>query len=377
MTLDPDPSRNTNPPPPHQHPAAAAAQALWTQVPRVLLRSIVFLFFLWVARAWLVPVALGGVFAILLTPWNKRLARTKTLKNIAPLVLTVGSLILVILPLALLATVALSSISEFLSSTSTSPEEVQQTAVRKLLPVLREMNFGSGRSRAMLRELFEKLSSYGAELATGMVSEFPNFVIEMFLLVVSLFYFLRDGSAIAAWLMRRLPFRQSETEELYSSIRDTVNGALLGTIATAVVQGVLVTVAFLALDVPGAFLFGIVAAILSFTPVLGTAPVTMGGVLYLVLEARWVPAMVMFAAGIFIGASDNIVRPWVTSSKGNLHPLLGLVGIFGGISVFGPFGIFLGPVTAAMAIWTLDTYGNLRRAQAERAESGVIDRPTT
>jgi predicted PurR-regulated permease PerM len=361
--------RNTLPPsePPAPPPSSspAAGQAVWN--PRITLRAAVFIFFLWVAHAWLVPIALGGVFAVLLIPWNHKLSGKR--RNHGPLILTLASFLVVILPLATISVAAVSSLAEFLQANPAGAEDVERTAFRKMMPMLRELNIGSTSARSIFNDLFEKLSSYATGLITGIAAAIPNFIIQGFLFLVSLFYFLRDGEAVASWLKTFLPFRRSETDELFASVRDTIHGAMLGTIATAVVQGGLVLIAFLALQVPGAFLFAVIAAILSFTPILGTAPVTLSGMLYLVLEERWVAAGVMFAAALLIGASDNVVRPWVTSSKGNLHPLLGLLGIFGGITVFGPFGIFLGPVTAAMAVWTLDTYGNLRRAQAERAAS--------
>jgi predicted PurR-regulated permease PerM len=274
----------------------------------------------------------------------------------------------VIAPLVMITSEALTTVSEFLRQNPKGATDVERDAIRKLLPVARDMNIGFDNLRMLISELSTRLSDFGSGLISEAATGFPNFVIDIFLFVVALYYFLRDGESVAAWLMKILPFRRSETDELYSSIRDTIHGALLGTIVTAVVQGGLVLIAFMVLQVPGAFLFAIVAAILSFTPVIGTVPVTLGATIYLVLEGRYYAAGAMLVAALIVGSSDNIVRPWVTSAKGNLHPLLGLLSIFGGISVFGPFGIFLGPVTGAMAIWTLDTYGNLRRAQAERAE---------
>jgi predicted PurR-regulated permease PerM len=338
-------------------------------------RSIVFIFFLWVVRSWLVPVALGGLFAVLLQSTNHKLtaklSRFRLLKKHGPLLLTTGAVILVIIPLVVTASAALSSLAEFFRTNPQGADGVQRDAVSKLLPFMREMNVGSGSARELLNDLFEKLAKFSSGVLTRAAGAIPTFMIDVFLFVIALFYFLRDGDAIAAWIAKKLPFRASETDELYSSIRDTIHGALLGTVATAAVQGGLVLIAFLALQIEGAFLFASIAALLSFVPVIGSAPVTLGAVLYLVLQQRYVAAGIMFAAAIVVGVSDNVVRPWVTSTKGNLHPLLGLVSIVGGITVFGPFGIFLGPVTAAMAVWTLDTYGNLRRAQTERAATAT------
>jgi predicted PurR-regulated permease PerM len=63
---------------------------------------------------------------------------------------------------------------------------------------------------------------------------------------------------------------------------------------------------------------------------------------------------------VVIGLADNIVRPIVHARSGNMHPLMSLVSIFGGLQAFGAVGVFLGPVIAAFAIWGVELYGRFR-----------------
>jgi len=114
--------------------------------------------------------------------------------------------------------------------------------------------------------------------------------------------------------------------------------------------------------VPGPFIWGAFAFVLSFIPLFGTAPVTAGATLYLFAAGHPVSGIVMGAAGVLIGLSDNIVRPWAQGSQDNMHPLVALLAIFGGLKVFGFAGVFIGPVVAACALWGLDVYGRSKRA---------------
>lgn len=61
----------------------------------------------------------------------------------------------------------------------------------------------------------------------------------------------------------------------------------------------------------------------------------------------------MLVAAVFIGTIDNVIRPAVVSSHDDMHPLIALLAIFGGLSSLGPSGVFLGPVVAAIALWAL------------------------
>ena len=51
---------------------------------------------------------------------------------------------------------------------------------------------------------------------------------------------------------------------------------------------------------------------------------------------------------LVISAADNIIRPWVVSGKVELHPLVLLFFILGGVEAFGFIGLFLGPVIASV-----------------------------
>ena len=131
---------------------------------------------------------------------------------------------------------------------------------------------------------------------------------------------------------------------------------IIGQLATSAVQGGLTTLALYLFDIPSALMFGIIATLLSVLPLIGTTPVTLGAAVYLLASGRPGAAAGMAVAAALIGLSDNVVRPWVQSTNAQMHPLLTLLAIFGGIELLGAAGVFLGPVIAAMAIWTIDLY---------------------
>jgi predicted PurR-regulated permease PerM len=212
--------------------------------------------------------------------------------------------------------------------------------------------------------LAKRLGSGLAAWAGDLASALPGQFVDTFLFLIAVYYFLRDGTALVAWLMRLSPFQAHDTDELFASIRETVAGSIVGQLATSLVQGGLTLIALWLFNVPGALVFGLVATLLSILPMVGTTPITLGAVLYLLASGRNGAAIGMAVAALIIGTSDNIVRPWVQSSQTKMHPLITLLAIFGGISALGLAGVFLGPVIAAMAIWTFEFSAKLRRREA-------------
>ncbi len=322
------------------------------------LRLAPLVLFLWMVQNQVVAIALGALFALLLDPLKRRLSRrSPRLARQAPLLLTLGSIVLVVIPFVFIAARVVVSAQGFLAGGVTdvvgrlqafATEHFAGIAVRFELPV------ESLRNGAVT--LAQRLGSSVAGLASGVASSLPGQIVELFLFILSLFYFLRDGTKLVRWLMRLSPFHMVDTDELFTSIRDTVHGAIFGQLATSLVQGGLTLLALYAFGIPGALMFGIIAMLLSVIPLIGTTPVTVGATIYLLASGRIGPAVGMAVAGVVIGLSDNVVRPWVQSSQTRMHPLVTLLSIFGGIEIIGASGVFLGPVVAAMAIWTVDIY---------------------
>jgi predicted PurR-regulated permease PerM len=106
--------------------------------------------------------------------------------------------------------------------------------------------------------------------------------------------------------------------------------------------------AYLLLGVPGAFLGAGATFIFAWIPVLGSTPVWVFGTGYLWFQDSPARAVIMLAVGLICSASDNLVRPLILRGRGDMHPLVSLVAIFGGIEMFGIFGVFIGPILAAI-----------------------------
>lgn len=325
----------------------------------VVLRVGLLILFFWMVHEILVPIALGGLFALLLSPLLGRLEpRLGRARAFAPLVLSVGTLVLVVIPFVFIAIEAVRSINQFLARDWSSTIARIQTFLTEGLYIRgRTIHIGGEDLQSAIQDVGQRLATLAANRAGGVAAAVPSIMLALFLFGVALYYFLRDGRRLVDWLYDQSPFPDAQTRELFASVRETVNGAILGIIATAIVQGGLTFLALTIFKVPNAFLLSVLAMLLSVIPLVGTTPVTVGSTIYLFVVGRFAAGVGMAIAVVLIGLSDNIVRPWVQSSQSSrMHPLVVLLGIFGGLEFFGAVGVFLGPVIAAMAVWSVETY---------------------
>jgi predicted PurR-regulated permease PerM len=332
------------------------------------LRAALLGLFVWMVKGLLIPVVLGGLVALLLAPLERRFApRLGRFQGAGPVLFTTGVIVLVVIPLVLIGIEAAASINRFFASDwSPTIEHIQSFVSEHSSGLLQRFGVSGDVVQNYFSNLFRQVGVAIAGFAGNMVAAVPQSIVDAFLFVVALYYLLRDGGRLVRWCLDLAPFRHEETEILFSSIKDTVHGAVLGLLATSLVQGALTTAALFLFGVPGAFLLGILATLLSLVPMLGTTPVTAGSAIYLFATGHIGAGIGMVIAAVVVGLSDNVVRPWVQSSHGGMHPLIALLSIFGGLDLFGAAGIFIGPVLAAVVLWSIEAYASLRNGRAAR-----------
>lgn len=345
----------------------ARALAITLTIPAIAL-------FGYMIRAVIVPVLLAALFAIMLSPLTARIARRLRRRGgWAPALVTLGALCVILVPTIIVVALVFQELRGI--RTSAFASSLQLTIGSGIRMFQRSFGWlsrlGVDMSAASLRANVEDWAQAGlsrlGDFATEALTQTPDLIIAFFLFVISFYFWLRDGQVFTRWLKRTLPFPDEDTETMFVRTRDAAHGVVVGQLFTGGVQAGLALIFLFALSVPGAFLWGVLAFVLSFIPLFGTTPVTLGASVYLFSQGRSGAGIVMLVGLVLIGSIDNVIRPMVASGEGHMHPLLSLVAIFGGLATIGAAGIFLGPVIAALALWSLDFFG--REKARTRSES--------
>lgn len=197
------------------------------------------------------------------------------------------------------------------------------------------------------------LTNSSAAFVRGSVAQLFGVLLTFYLL----FYFLRDREAAIQLLRELSPLSRHETERLFGRVVDTVNATIYGTVAVAAVQGVLGGLMFWWLGLPGPLTWGLIMALLAVVPVLGAFVVWIPVALVLALDGRWGEALLLAAWGVIvIGTIDNLLYPILVGNRLKLHTVPALISIIGGVTLFGPSGLILGPIAMAMTASLLEIW---------------------
>ena len=147
-----------------------------------------------------------------------------------------------------------------------------------------------------------------------------------------------------------VPIDEREKSRLFDHLASVTRALVYGTGVTAVVQGVMVGAGFAAVGLPSPVVFGVLAALAALIPMAGTPVVWVPAVIVLAMQDRYTAALILLAWGGIITTMDNFLRPWLVSGRAEVGAITVFIGVLGGVSAFGPIGIFLGPLVLALAL---------------------------
>lgn len=205
----------------------------------------------------------------------------------------------------------------------------------------------------MVTRLASFLSNAAGSVVKGSVFQGISFCLTFYLL----FFFLRDRHAALNACRSLLPLSTSEADHLFQWVADTIHATLYGTLAVSCVQGLLGGLMFWWLGLPAALLWGVVMALLAVIPVMGAFIVWIPAALFLLIEGEWGKALILSIWGtLVIGTIDNLLRPILVGNRLKLHTVLAFMSVVGGILVFGPSGLLLGPIILTITQVLLTTW---------------------
>ncbi|MCC9602750.1 AI-2E family transporter [Stieleria sp. JC731] len=217
--------------------------------------------------------------------------------------------------------------------------------------------------REFLQPRFVKFSG-----ATGQA--LIHMAFSLLIMVISIYFFFVDGPAMVRTLMRLSPLDDNYELQLLHEFEKTSRAVVLASVLSALVQGLLAAIAFFFLGFESYVLLFLVTTVMALVPFLGAASVWLPCTVYLAaVDQRYGAAIFLFIYGAALVSSiDNVIKAIVLHGHSELHPLIALLSVLGGVPVFGPIGILIGPMVVVFLQTLLEILNHelqLRDAQSD------------
>ena len=289
------------------------------------------------------------VLSFVLRPLQVRLAPHLG-RSLSAGLLLVLSLVALILPFFLVTVFVASDVREFVSGLE--ERDLNFGLVEE--PIARytgvEVDVGSA--------VRSSLSEFGGfDSALSVFGTLTHVLIGLGLLLFLLFFFVRDADRFVAWLRAMSPLPATVTDELVGRTVDITNAVLAGHVLVAIIQGVLAGIGLAVFGVPNFVFWTFVMVILGLIPIIGSFAVWAPACVYLFAMGETVSAVALFVYGsTVVAVSDDYLRPVVVDRYAHVSPSVIIVGVLGGLSVFGFMGLFVGPIIVAALKETIEVY---------------------
>ncbi|MEE8349811.1 MAG: AI-2E family transporter [Acidobacteriota bacterium] len=189
-------------------------------------------------------------------------------------------------------------------------------------------------------------------IVQGLFGVIANFLIMM----VTMFFLFRDGSQLVEEVKILTPLSARYQEVIINKFQEVAKATVIGTLLTALAQGVAGGLLFWLVGLPNALFWGVLMGLFSLLPVVGTGIIWGPWALYLLITTSMLQGVILIAGGFLVAVIDNVLRPMFIEGKAEMHTLLVFMALLGGVNYFGMAGVIFGPIIVAIGLTFLELY---------------------
>lgn len=211
-----------------------------------------------------------------------------------------------------------------------------------------------------IRKLLPRLE----EILTNYLIEIPLAILNGGLVLFISYFLFKDWEKIMQNTVNLLPIRKKTIQKLRDQFEKVTYAVVYAELFVALAQGVAAVIGFYVFGVPLPIFWGVMTAFFALIPAVGTTIIWVPASFYLILSGYLSQDTITIAkgAGLFvygaliISTIDNILRIKIIQAKADIHPLIVIAGVIGGVNLFGVIGLFLGPILLPLLITYFETF---------------------
>lgn len=301
----------------------------------------------------------AGTFAALFGPWHKKIfGLMPKLPAMASFLTILLIFVLIITPLVFMGILVFNQAQDFyFSLVAGAPQGAtfagtfsylaeQVPSLSYLLPFIDSLDVYA-----------QQAAGYIAKNLGAVFSGVASAALNIFITLVALFFFFKDGSHFRTALLRFSPLEDGDDAMILAHLDRVVNSVIKGSLFVALIQGILAGIGYLVFGIPSPALWGATTTLTALIPGIGTAAIFLPAIIYLYAIGKTSAAIGLLIWGfVIVGGVDNILKPKLIGSSAGIHPFLILLSVLGGLIIFGIYGFLLGPLLLGLLFALIDMH---------------------
>ncbi len=317
-----------------------------------------------ILKPFLMAILVGALVAYLCYPIYRWVVDKGANRSLTALLLCVLVFLLIVIPGVFLVKVMVQeSYSFFILAKQKTATGLFAQCHNSFCQAIKE--FGKNPTVAShVQDSVKFLTNWVINKGSEILFKVPRLLLNLFVMLFTMFYFLKDGPDFMQKASTYLSFHEHKYALIVGRLKEIVRGVVFGYVLVAVLQGFLGAVGFYLFGIESALVWGVVMAFLALIPFVGTGLVWVPISVVMFLNGMFQDStgLMIKAAGlflycaVFVASIDNVLRPKIISKTAKVHPTWILLGALGGVFVFGPLGVVIGPLVLSMAMVVIEAY---------------------
>lgn len=282
-----------------------------------------------VVKSFVTSILTSIVLSYLFYPWYKKLTNLIKNRSIAALIMVIFLIIIIIIPTFFII----------------------NSLVKESLPLYTYIRSNQLNLTPEIQNALNKIVQYMINEASSLAFTIPKFLLHAFVTLFLFFYFLRDGERLIREIKSLIPLNEKHKEHVVNEFKNVTYAIVYGLILVGLIIGVLATLGFYIFKLSNPILWGLITILVSVLPGIGNWIVWFpAGVIKIIQGDLFNGIGLLIYGFIFISGVEVILKPRFIGKKSNIHPVLIVLGVFGGIQLLGFIGLFFGPLILVIFI---------------------------
>lgn len=331
----------------------------------ILVVSVIFLAYL-IFRPFLIEMFVAAILVtVFYTPFEALTRTLKGRKALSAILMCLILVLIIIIPSVKLLSFAGQKSTTLYSSTVAFFEENQASDVFKneifvsgplSFLSLDKLNLGGEAFQGVVLDVSKRISNSFISGAGMVLKETSKFLISLALIILTMFFFFVDGPKMLKRLMYLSPLPNKYDQIIFNKFKKVSYTIFVSTFAATFAQGVVGAIGFGIVGFPP-LLAGLLVGVLSLLPYIGSmifyVPVSL---FYIITGDVWQGVFVLLWGFLIIGTVDNFVRSYMIKDDAEVNQVFVLFSILGGMSLFGFWGLIVGPLIIALMVTVFHIY---------------------
>lgn len=298
---------------------------------------------IYVILPFLTAMVAAAIIVYVFYPEFKKLNKRIKNRSLCSLIMVIIILLIIIIPLFFIINALFIEAANF----------YQSVKIVDLTPLSEVVSRFTGEDvdvNLYVKDAVGAVVSFIVRSASDFFFSLPQKVLIVFITIFIMYYFFKDGDKLVDLIGRLFPVHSDHKNELLSEFNKVVYATIYGVLVSAVVQGLIGTLGLVIFDVSSPIIWGSIMVLTAMIPFIGTWIIWLPAAIIKISHGDLFNGVGLLLYGILLVSTiDNFIKPKLISGRSKIHPILIILGVFGGLKAFGVIGIMIGPLLLGIA----------------------------